>query len=87
MKPLKEYYKSPAMTEVMSLYHRYGKPHGERLGQFFCNNYIRGPWNYLYYQENDDISKLMMVQYLERYHYYNEPPVPLNDLKEVYNEN
>lgn len=87
MKPLEEYYKSPAMAELMSLYGRYGKQRGERLGQFFMNNYIRGAWNYLYYQENEETSKLMIVQWLQRYHYYSTLPKPFKDLEEVYNGN
>ena len=74
MKPIEEYYRSLAMAEFLSLYKQQGKPSGQRMGQYFVNNWIIGPWDFLYYQEDDSMSKLMIVQWLHRYGYHSTMP-------------
>jgi hypothetical protein len=47
---------------------------GERLGQAFCNDYVRCSWPELYYCENEEESLEMIVDFLVQHHYY--PMVP-----------
>lgn len=74
MIPIEEYLRSPAMTQLLSEYKSRGNH--QRLGQFFVNHWIVGPWDFLYYHEEPPLCKLMIAQWLQRYHYYDTlPPV------------
>lgn len=48
----------------------------ERLGQRFCNMYIRCSWPDLYYEEDEAKALALITQYLIQLHYY--PNVPHN---------
>jgi hypothetical protein len=47
---------------------------GERLGQAFCNDFIKGSWTELYYEEEEHIAEELIVDYLVTLCYYPETP-------------
>lgn len=54
------------------------KIHGdhERLGQYFCNRYIKMSWPELFHEKNDAISIEIIKVWLADHDYHNElPPV------------
>lgn len=71
----KNYYYSPAMAQLESLYN--SDDYGQRLGQFFCNNFIEGQWSYLFYMEDDMFARRVIAGYLRDHQYYEELPVRL----------
>lgn len=47
---------------------------GERLGQAFCNDYIRSSWPELYYCEDEGKCVKMVTQWLNDCQYYGDLP-------------
>lgn len=47
-----------------------------RIGQYFCNRYIKGSWPELYYAEHEDAIK-MIEQWLQDNHYQENLPQPI----------
>lgn len=47
---------------------------GERLGQRFCNEYIKYPWPELFYEKDYEKAVALITEYLVKLHYY--PMVP-----------
>ena len=47
---------------------------GQRLGQRFCNMFIKGAWPDLYYEENDAVAREMIRTWLSNHHYHDELP-------------
>lgn len=45
-----------------------------RLGQRFCNTFIKESWPELYYEANDAVAKSMIEVWLDRHQYYTELP-------------
>lgn len=45
-----------------------------RLGQHFCNQFIRISWPELYNETNDTIAKVLIIQWLKQHHHW--PYVP-----------
>lgn len=46
----------------------------ERLGQAFCNDFIRESWPALYYCEDSEKSAQMICQWLIQYQYWPNMP-------------
>ena len=60
-------------------FERYLKQHREandgiRLGQRFCNDFIKGPWPKLFYAEQEYDCVGIILGWLESHHYFNEMP-------------
>lgn len=49
-----------------------------RVGQFFCNKYIKGVWTELYYEENDRFSATLIAGYMEKHCYSSLKEIPVN---------
>lgn len=49
---------------------------GLRLGQYFCNFYIKESWSYLYYAEHENAIKII-EQWLKGNHYQEKLPQPI----------
>ena len=64
----KDYYNSPAVSQLILMYHQEG--HEERLGQFFCNRFIRGPWGFLYHMEDHGLARQIIAGWLRDHQYY-----------------
>lgn len=47
---------------------------GERLGQAFCNDYIRSSWPELFYCEDEGKCVKMITQWLNDCQYYGDLP-------------
>ncbi len=52
----------------------------ERIGQQFCNTYVRGSWPELFYADNDK-AKTLIIEHLQSLHYWPDMPCPLSELK------
>lgn len=52
------------------LYNYDGFLEGERLGQAFCNDFIKASWPELYYQEDYEKAMAMIVEWLVATHNY-----------------
>ena len=50
-----------------------------RLGQRFCNMYMKQPFPELYYEENDDKAAFMIRSYLTDYCYFETLPIILTE--------
>jgi hypothetical protein len=46
----------------------------ERLGQAFCNDFIKGVWTELFYIQDTNAAHQMIKDYLERNHYGESVP-------------
>jgi hypothetical protein len=44
------------------------RPAGQRLGQWFCNKYVKQPWPELYYA-SDERAIPLIAQWLKDHHY------------------
>lgn len=53
----------------------------ERLGQAFCNNFIKSPWPELFYEENETKAEVMIKEWLTNNHYYATMPPKLKASK------
>lgn len=63
---------------LMSRFRKEGQE-SQRLGQFFCNTFIKDPWPELYYEE-DDIQSLKMIEsWLSSHHYLDTLPVTVKE--------
>lgn len=45
-----------------------------RLGQWFCNNYLKQPWPELYYQEDEKKAEEMIEKWLDDHQYVRNVP-------------
>lgn len=63
----------PSIQQLMGDYNREGRPH-LRLGQYFCNEYVKYSWPELYYEEDNRKAIRMITTYLTHYQYENELP-------------
>ena len=55
-----------SLTTLLVNYHSsQDKVCGIRLGQYFCNKYVKGQWSELFYCEDEDKCIDMVTQYLE----------------------
>jgi hypothetical protein len=52
-----------------------------RLGQFFCNLYIRESWPELYYEADDSKAAALICDWLERHQYTDSLPKPQNRIQ------
>lgn len=52
---------------------------GERLGQRFCNMYIRCSWPELYYEEDEAKALALITQYLIDLHHYPMMPYKVGE--------
>lgn len=48
---------------------------GIRMGQYFCNKYVKESWPQLFYCTDDEQSKQMIKEWLTRYCYESELPL------------
>ena len=54
-----------SLTTLLNKYHSsQDKDCGIRLGQYFCNKYVKGQWPELFYCEDEDKCIDMVTQYL-----------------------
>lgn len=51
-----------------------------RLGQAFVNIYIKEPWPELFHEPDDKYATVMIEEYLDRHHYYDVMPIPVQEL-------
>lgn len=54
-------------------------PECQRLGQHFCNVYIKGQWSELFYCEDPARSRDMINQWLVDHQYEDQLPQPVRD--------
>lgn len=66
-----------SIEQLLKEYKIYGR--GERLGQYFCNRYIKKPMPELYYQENSGIALGIIRNWLQMLDYRDELPMPLDE--------
>lgn len=45
-----------------------------RLGQLFCNDYVRHEWEELFYEESDEAAVALITEYLVNMHTYPNLP-------------
>ena len=50
----------------------------QRLGQYFCNTYIKQPWPELYYEEDGETAFDMIAEWLQDNQYYDKLPEKVN---------
>ena len=63
-----------SIRQLLKLYKEQGKH--QRLGQFFCNNYVKYSWPELFYEEDRDVAIRRITTYLEHYQYTDVlPPI------------
>lgn len=64
----------------------------QRLGQFFCNTYVKtpepelfycGPLHDLFYEVEERAAKAAIIDYLKQYQYWPNMPEPLANAKGV----
>lgn len=53
------------------------KTSNQRLGQFFCTEYIKEPWPSLYHTEDDNKAKRLIMTWLIDHNYTESLPIPL----------
>jgi len=58
----------------------YANPQNIRLGQRFCNMYIKGQWPELFYC-NDAKAKILIGQWLVDNQYFDQLPPELKEIK------
>ena len=46
----------------------------ERLGQYFCNRYMKQAWPELYYTDSFTEAKRLIIEWLDNHHYYDTLP-------------
>lgn len=54
--------------------------HELRLGQLFCNRYIRESWPELYYETNPEKALAKIDEWLVKHCYFHELPMPIKAL-------
>ena len=54
----------PLTTLLVNYHSSQDKVCGIRLGQYFCNKYVKGQWPELFYCEDEDKCIDMVTQYL-----------------------
>lgn len=52
------------------------KPSEQRLGQWFCNTYIKGSWPELFYAD-DEKAAAILASWFESHHYVDSLPTRL----------
>lgn len=52
-----------------------------RLGQNFCNDFIRGECSELFYEANEEKADMMIKEWLTKHHYYATMPPKLKRTK------
>lgn len=65
-----------SLDKVESKHGREGR--SLRLGQFFCNRYIKAPWPELYYEESTEKAREMIRAWLIDHHYLDKLPPTLS---------
>lgn len=59
-----------------------GKIHPSlRLGQAFCNDFIKEPWPELFYEEDELTAEIVIKNWLTRHHYYATMPPKIKSVK------
>ena len=49
----------------------------QRLGQFFCNTYVKGTMPELFYEVDERAAKRKIIAYLKQYQYWPNMPHPV----------
>lgn len=63
----------------------WSKQEHERLGQFFINRYIKSiTWPELFYSENHEAAKSMIIQWLTDHQYLDTMPPQVHNIGEYY---
>lgn len=62
------------MKSIHMICEMYCKTSGVRLGQWFCNNYVKVPFPELYYCEDDNLSKQIIKEWLVNNCYFDTLP-------------
>lgn len=62
------------MTYGMWVEYSVMKKCNQRLGQWFCNNYIKGQWPELFYCTDTSEAEAMIQEWLEDHQYINQEP-------------
>jgi len=66
---------SPAMASLLEMYGQFGTELGERLGQFFINNYIKSvEWPSLFHETDDAKAKPTIQKWLDEHQYTDTLP-------------
>lgn len=53
----------------------------ERLGQAFCNDFIKGPWPELFYETDLKKAEAIIGKWLLDNHYINDMNINTNEIK------
>lgn len=61
-------------------YHMFNRYDNQRVGQRFCNLFVKHAWPELFYQINPDAAAKMIDKWLTDHHYTEELPPPLDDV-------
>lgn len=67
-----------AFEEFKEMYARAHDAEHLRLGQYFCNLFIRESWPELYYEADDAEANALICEWLERHQYTDALPDPQN---------
>ena len=51
----------------------------ERLGQYFCNRYVKSSWPKLFYEEDFNKCSILIEKWLKKYCYETQIPPQLTD--------
>lgn len=50
------------------------RPDGQRLGQRFVNRYIKSSWSELFYEENEQVARILIASWLADHQYLSSLP-------------
>lgn len=71
------------MMSMGLLFNRFKKEgtKGERIGQFFCDRFLKEPWSELYHEDDQGKAVQMIEAWLASHHYIDSlpPVVPSHD--------
>lgn len=67
-----------ASTAKFLHYHKFNQYDNQRLGQRFCNLFIRHEWTELFYQINEAEAARLIDKWLTDHQYTDNLPVPLD---------
>lgn len=73
---------SKAFAKLQEMYAcDFEAPQHLRLGQYFCNLFIRESWPALYYEADDAVASALIFEWLERHQYTDDLPEPQNRIQ------
>ena len=69
----------PAILQVLDNYYGESDPKHIRLGQYFCNNYIKSAWPELFYEESRPKATDLIHNWLDDNNYFYDLPEKLGE--------